>query len=379
MIKKEIVALILAGGQGSRLKKLTTKLAKPAVPFGGKYRIIDFALSNCSNSGIDTIGVLTQYHPLALNAHIGIGKPWDLDRTRGGVKVLPPYMSQKGGRWFKGTANAVYENMHFVDTYDPEYVIILSGDHIYKMNYMDMLKYHKEKGADATLGVIQVPWEDTNRFGILNTTDNLKIYEFDEKPEDAKSNLASMGIYIFNWKQLKQHLIEEEENPDYTHDFGHDIIPKMLANGDDLYAYKFDGYWRDVGTLKSLWEGNMEMLKEDSELNIYDPNWRIYSRNANLPPQYLTDNARVISSMVNEGCYIDGLVRNSVLFPNVKVSKNCKVIDSVLMPNVVIEEGAEVYKSIIASNITIKKGEKVGAQDSEEVNLVASEDLGLFE
>jgi len=379
MIRKEIVALILAGGQGSRLKGLTTNLAKPAVPFGGKYRIIDFPISNCSNSGIDTVGILTQYQPLVLNAHIGIGKPWDLDRTQGGVKVLPPYMSQEGGRWFKGTSNAIYENIHFVDTYDPEYVLILSGDHIYKMDYMKMLDYHKEKNAEVTLGVIEVPWEDTSRFGILNTTDDLKIYEFDEKPENAKNNLASMGIYIFNWKKLKAYLIADQENPDTNYDFGKDILPKMLVNGNDMYAYPFKGYWRDVGTIKSLWEGNMEMLDEDSELNIHDESWKIYSRNANLPPHVLTNNAKVKTSMINEGCYIDGEIEKSVLFPNVKVGKNSKVIQSVLMPNVVIEDGAIVYKSIIATNSVIKKDSVIGDASLDEITLVTNEDHGLLE
>ncbi len=379
MIKKEMVALILAGGQGSRLKGLTKNLAKPAVPFGGKYRIIDFPLSNCSNSGIDTVGILTQYQPLALNAHIGIGKPWDLDRTRGGVKILPPYMSEEGGRWFKGTSNAIFENIHFVDTYDPDYVLILSGDHIYKMDYMKMLKYHKEKKSEVTLGVIEVPWEDTYRFGILNTTDDLKIYEFDEKPKNAKNNLASMGIYIFNWKKLKEYLIKDQENPDTNYDFGKDILPKMLNDGNDMYAYEFDGYWRDVGTLESLWEGNMEMLSKDAPLNIHDRTWKIYSRNANLPPQIITNNANVKSSMINEGCYIDGEVNKSVIFPNVKVGKNAKIIQSVIMPNVVVEDNAVIYKSIIGTNSIIKDGSVVGDKELKEITLISNEDNGLFE
>lgn len=379
MIKKEIVALILAGGQGSRLKGLTKNLAKPAVPFGGKYRIIDFPLSNCSNSGIDTVGILTQYQPLALNSHIGIGKPWDLDRTRGGVKILPPYMSQEGGRWFRGTSNAIYENIHFVDTYNPDYVLILSGDHIYKMDYMKMLDYHKEKKSEVTLGVIEVPWEDTSRFGILNTEDNLKIYEFDEKPENAKNNLASMGIYIFNWPKLKAYLIADQKDPDTNFDFGKDILPKMLNDGTQMYAYPFTGYWRDVGTIQSLWEGNMEMLDENSELNIHDESWRIYSRNANLPPQILTENAKVTSSMINEGCYVDGEVEQSVLFPNVKVGKNVKIIQSVIMPNVKIEENAVIYKSIIATNSVVEKDEVVGDKNLKEITLVTNEDHGLLE
>lgn len=376
MIRKEMIALILAGGQGSRLKGLTQKMAKPGVPYGGKYRIIDFPLSNCSNSGIDTIGVLTQYHPLALNAHIGIGKPWDLDRTRGGIKILPPYMSQEGGRWFKGTANAVFENIHFIDTYDPKYVLILSGDHIYKMDYMKMLRYHKEKNADVTISVIKVPLKEASRFGILNTEDDYKIYEFDEKPETPKNDLASMGIYIFTWKKLKKYL---QDDPEKSTDFGHDILPKMLADGNNMYAYQFDGYWKDVGTIESFWEGNMELLQENSPMNLFESDWRIYSRNANLPPQIIKETAHIESSMVNEGCYIEGNIIHSMIFPNVKVGKNSKVVDSVIMPNVTIGENVEIYRAIISNDVVIKDGEKIGEKSSNEITLIAKESTGLLE
>lgn len=376
MIKKEMIAMILAGGKGSRLKRLTTKMAKPAVPYGGKYRIIDFALSNCSNSGIDTIGVLTQYHPLALNAHIGIGKPWDLDRTRGGIKVLPPYVSDKGGQWFEGTAHAIYENIHFIEMYNPEYVLVLSGDHIYKMDYRKMLKFHKEKDADVTVSSMQVPLKDATRFGILNTKKDLEIYEFDEKPEEPKNDLASMGIYIFNWKKLKKYL---EQDPDNTTDFGHDILPKMLADGNKMYAYEFEGYWRDVGTIESFWEGNMEFLKDNSPINIFDDDWRIYSKNANLPPQIVSENAIIKDSMVNEGCFIDGTVKNSMIFPNVKIHKDAIVENSIIMPNVVVKKGAKIYKSIISNDIVVESNKKIGNEDDNEITLVANGSLGVVE
>ncbi|MGM0380103.1 MAG: glucose-1-phosphate adenylyltransferase [Bacillota bacterium] len=376
MIKKEMIAMILAGGKGSRLKRLTTKMAKPAVPYGGKYRIIDFALSNCSNSGIDTIGVLTQYHPLALNAHIGIGKPWDLDRTRGGIKVLPPYVSDKGGQWFEGTAHAIYENIHFIEMYNPEYVLVLSGDHIYKMDYRKMLKFHKEKDADVTVSSMKVPLKEASRFGILNTEKDLEIYEFDEKPDEPKNDLASMGIYIFNWQNLKKYL---EQDPNDCTDFGHDILPKMLADGNKMYAYEFEGYWRDVGTIESFWEGNMELLQENSPINIFDDDWRIYSRNANLPPQIVSENAIIKHSMVNEGCYIDGTVKNSMIFPNVDIHKDAVVKDSIIMPNVVIKKGAKIYKSIISNDIVVESGEIIGDEDNKEITLIAKDSLGVVE
>ena len=363
--KKEMVAMILAGGQGSRLKELTTRNAKPAVPFGGKYRIIDFALSNCSNSGIDTVGILTQYQPLVLNTHIGIGSPWDLDRRDGGVKILPPYMGIDGGRWYRGTANAIYENIHFIDAYDPEYILLLSGDHIYKMDYSKMLEFHKEVDSQLSIAVIEVPWDECHRFGILNTDDENKIVEFDEKPENPKSNLASMGIYIFNWKLLRQALIEDEADESSSNDFGKNIIPKLIDSGRNVFAYQFEGYWKDVGTVQSLWDANMDLLKMDNDLDLYDKSWRIYSVNPMSPPHFLGSNAIVESSLVNEGCKIEGKIYNSVISPDVHIGKHAIVRDSVILPNTVIEEYAEVNRAIVMSNTIVKSGTKVGNKDGE--------------
>lgn len=360
MGKKDIVALILAGGQGSRLGVLTKKVAKPAVPFGGKYRIIDFALSNCSNSGIYTVGVLTQYQPLELNSHIGIGSPWDLDRRDGGVTMLPPYQEEKGGNWYKGTANAIYQNIPFVDNYDPEYVLILSGDHIYKMDYEKMLKFHKEKGADATIAVIDVPLKEASRFGIMNTNEDLSIYEFEEKPKEPKSTNASMGIYIFNWKVLKKFLKEDDADKTSSNDFGKNIIPNMLNDGRKLVAYPFKGYWKDVGTIDSLWEANMDLLKDDNELNLYDDEWRVYSVSPGRPAQYIGAGASVKSSLVVEGCVIHGEVENSVLFPGVVVGKNSVIKDSVVMPNTKIGENVIIDKAIVGSDGVIRKECKIG-------------------
>lgn len=360
MGKKEIIAMILAGGQGSRLGDLTKKIAKPAVPFGGKYRIIDFPLSNCSNSGIYTVGVLTQYQPLELNTHIGIGSPWDLDRRDAGVSMLPPYHDIKGGNWYKGTANAIYQNIAYVDNYDPEYVLILSGDHIYKMDYDKMLDFHKEKEADATIAVIDVPLKEASRFGIMNTNDDLSIYEFEEKPAEPKSTNASMGIYIFNWKTLKKFLKEDELDKTSDNDFGKNIIPKMLDDGKRLVAYPFKGYWKDVGTIESLWEANMDLLKDDNELNLYDDDWRIYSANPVRPAQYIGQNAGVKSSLVVEGCVIHGQVENSVLFPGVVVGKNTIIKDSVIMPNTKIGENVVINKAIVGSDAAIRKDSKIG-------------------
>lgn len=370
--KQEFVAMILAGGQGSRLKELTSKNAKPAVPFGGKYRIIDFALSNCSNSGITTVGVLTQYEPLILNTHIGIGSPWDLDRMNGGIRVLPPFVGAEGGRWYKGTANAIYENIHFIDEHDPDYVLILSGDHIYKMDYSEMLEHHKAKEAELTIAVIPVPWEETSRFGILNTHEDLRIYEFEEKPAKAKSNLASMGIYIFNWKKLKQLLIEDENDPNSENDFGKNIIPTMIDTC-PVYAYEFNDYWKDVGTIQSLWEANMDLLNDDSGLNLFDKKWRIYSVNPIFPPHYITQNAVVEESLINEGCYIDGNVSHSVLSPGVMVKAGAKVVDSVILPGAVIEEGAAVYRCIVMSGETVPAGTIAGSPDSKDILLYFNE------
>ncbi len=356
MGKKEIVAMILAGGQGSRLGVLTKNIAKPAVPFGGKYRIIDFPLSNCSNSGIYTVGVLTQYKPLDLNNHIGIGDPWDLDRRDGGVSILPPYQEEKGGDWYKGTANAIYQNIEFVDRYDPEYILILSGDHIYKMDYYKMLDFHKENNADATIAVIDVPIEETSRFGIMNTREDNSIYEFEEKPSIPKSTNASMGIYIFNWSVLKRYLREDEMDLKSDNDFGKNIIPSMLNSGKKLMAYPFNGYWKDVGTIQSLWEANMDLLKLDNKLNLYDREWKIYSQNEVRPAHYIGENAKIINSLIVEGCIINGKVENSVLSQGVYVGKNTVIIDSVIMPNVQIGDNVRIEKSIIGNNAIINHG-----------------------
>lgn len=363
MIKKEMLAMILAGGQGTRLKILTKNNAKPAVPFGGKYRIIDFTLSNCSNSGIDTIGVLTQYEPHILNSHIGIGSPWDLDRNRGGVSILPPHMRNDGGNWYMGTADAIYQNIMFIDKYDPEYLLVLSGDHIYKMDYSKMLKFHKEKNSDATIAVIDVPLEEASRFGIMNTEDDNKIYEFEEKPENPKSNKASMGIYIFNWKILKEFLIEDSELEDSDHDFGKNIIPNLLSSGYNLYAYSFNGYWKDVGTIESLWQANMDLLNPENKLDIYNRDWTIYSVSPTKPPQYTGPNAIIQNSLVVEGCAVFGKVQNSVLFPEVEIGKNSIIEDSVVMSNVKIGENAIIRKCIIGSHTIIEKNSVIGNSD----------------
>lgn len=370
MSKKEIVAMILAGGQGSRLGVLTKKVAKPAVPFGGRYRIIDFTLSNCANSGINTVGVLTQYQPLELNSHIGIGSPWDLDRREGGVFILPPYEEERGGNWYKGTANAIYQNIPFVDNYDPEYVIILSGDHIYKMNYSEMLDYHKEKKAEATIAVIEVPLKEASRFGIMNTKEDLSIYEFDEKPKQPKSNKASMGIYIFNWKVLKKFLREDENDKYSSNDFGKNIIPKMLSEGKRMYAYPFKGYWKDVGTIESLWEANMDLIREDNELNIHDNNWKIYSVNPVRPAQYIGPNAEVKGSLVVDGCSVFGELKNSVIFSGVCIGKNSKIENSVIMPNTKIGDNVIINNAIIGSNVIIRKECAIG--DGSKVTVVGA-------
>lgn len=367
MPKKEMIAMLLAGGQGTRLGILTKDIAKPAVPFGGKYRIIDFTLSNCSNSGIDTVGVLTQYQPLELNAHIGIGSPWDLDRANGGVSILPPHMKSSGGNWYKGTANAIYQNIKFIDTYEPEYVIVLSGDHIYKMNYSKMLEYHKEKKADVTIAVIEVPLDEASRFGIMNTKDDDVVYEFDEKPEHPKNNKASMGVYIFNWKELKKHLKEDELDKYSQNDFGKNVIPKMLKAGLKMYAYNFDGYWKDVGTIESLWEANMDLIN-DSELNIHDTKWKIYSVNPTRPPQYIGENANVKGSLLVEGCQVFGQVNNSVLFSDVYVGKNTTITDSVIMANTRIGDNVTIEKCIIGSKVIVRKNNKIG--NKEKITLI---------
>lgn len=372
MKEGKMIAMLLAGGQGSRLKLLTKENAKPAVPFGGKYRIIDFPLSNCSNSGIFDVGILTQYKPYQLNSHIGIGSAWDLDRRSGGVRILPPYMSEQGGRWYKGTANAIYENISFIDELDPQYVLILSGDHIYKMDYYTMLDFHKKKGADITISVIEVPWEETHRFGILNTDENDFIVEFDEKPKHAKSNLASMGIYIFDWKSLRSYLISDEKNPDSSNDFGKNIIPNMKRDGKKTFAYRFKGYWKDVGTVQSYWESNMDLLLESNELDLYDASWKIYSKNRHLPPQYISCDASVTNSLVNEGCFIEGHLENCVLFNEIFVRKNAKIFNSVILSGATIEDGCEIHNAVIMEDVVVKAGTVIGEPNSTTVYLVSN-------
>lgn len=363
MKKDKVVAMLLAGGQGTRLKLLTRNMAKPALPFGGKYRVIDFALSNATNSGIRDIGILTQYKPLELNAHIGIGAAWDFDRNIGGLRILPPFMSDDGGRWYTGTANAIFENIDFIDELNPEHVLILSGDHIYKMKYNELLKAHKEKDADVTIAVMKVPWEETYRFGIINVDEDNKIVEFDEKPENAKSNLASLGIYMFKWNTLRKYLIEDYENKDSSHDFGNDILPLMLENGKQMYAWAFDGYWKDVGTVDSYWESNMDLLDKNNTLGLHDRSWRIYTRNMNLPPQYIAKDAVVKNSLVNEGCFIAGTVINSILSSGVIVEKGAKVTNSVMLPNSIVKSGAEVNKAVVLENVVINQDKKIGLEE----------------
>ncbi|WP_077214336.1 glucose-1-phosphate adenylyltransferase [Bacillus dakarensis] len=374
MGKKKCVAMLLAGGKGSRLSSLTKSLAKPAIPFGGKYRIIDFTLSNCTNSGIDTVGVLTQYQPLVLNSYIGIGSAWDLDRKDGGVTVLPPYSESSEVKWYTGTASAIYQNMTYLMQFDPEYVLILSGDHIYKMDYSHMLDYHIEKGADATISVIEVPWDEANRFGIMNTTKEMKVVEFEEKPQFPQSNLASMGIYIFNWSLLKEYLEMDARNPESSHDFGKDIIPLLLDENKKLFAYPFAGYWKDVGTVKSLWEANMDLLDEKNQLNLFDYSWRIYSVNPNHPPQLITSEAEVVDSLINEGCTVEGYVNKSVLFQGVAVEKGASVRETVVMPNAVISKDAYIERAIVPSNLVIPEGVVIRPDiGSDEIILVTEE------
>jgi len=363
--KQEIVAMLLAGGQGTRLQVLTKDMAKPAVPFGGKYRIIDFPLSNCANSGISTVGVLTQFMPLELNSYMGNGNPWDLDRVDGGLTILPPYTAGKTGEWYKGTANAIYQNIKYIEQYDPEYVLILSGDHIYKMNYNKMLEFHKEKKADLTVAHINVPLEEASRFGILNTDDNLRIVEFLEKPEHPVSTKASMGIYIFNWKVLKEYLIRDEENPESEKDFGKNIIPMLLEEDRRIYAYPFAGYWKDVGTIESLWEANMDLIKRKEDFNISDKTWKIYYRHEGRLPQYIGESAEVTESMISDGTIVLGKVHESIVSSGVSIAQNSRVLGSIIMQNAVIEEGATVVNSIIAEGTVVKSGVTVGHEEIE--------------
>ncbi len=372
--KTECLAMLLAGGQGSRLGVLTKKIAKPAVPYGGKYRIIDFPLSNCANSGIDTVGVLTQYQPLVLNDYIGNGSAWDLDRNFGGVHVLSPYQQIKGTEWYKGTANAIYQNINFIDRYDPEYVAVLSGDHIYKMDYSKMLAFHKENDAACTIAMLEVPWEEASRFGLMFVNDDGAITAFEEKPKHPQSNKASMGVYIFTWKKLRQYLIDDENNPDSSNDFGKDVIPAMHEAGERLFAYKFDGYWKDVGTIDSLWEANLDLLNPKVDLDLSDDSWKIYSRNTAAPPHYVGLNAHVENSMIAEGCDIEGDIDYSVIFSNVEVAEGAKVHYSIVMPGAKIKKGAVVQYSIVAENTVVDENAVIGKSPEDMENL---EDWGV--
>lgn len=360
-VKKECVAMLLAGGQGTRLGALTRKVAKPAVPFGGKYRIIDFTLSNTINSDIDTIGVLTQYQPFDLNQYIGNGQPWDLDRLEGGAFVLPPYQKAKSGEWYKGTANAIYQNIDFVDRYNADYVLILSGDHIYKMDYNKMLQYHIAKGADCTIAVQNVPIEEASRFGIMNTDADDKIFEFEEKPKKPKSTKASMGIYIFTWAKLKKYLIEDEMDKNSHNDFGKNIIPNMLNAGEQMYTYDFKGYWKDVGTISSLWEANMDILDNQSGINLSDSDWKIYARNTAEPPHFVGTGAKISNSVVSEGCVVQGQVINSIISRGATIEKGAVIKDSIVMPSAVVKAGATVNHSIIGWDAIIENDAKVGS------------------
>ena len=359
-IKKKCVAMLLAGGQGSRLYALTQKVAKPAIPYGGKNRLIDFPLSNCINSGIDTVGVLTQYQPMVLNEYIGNGQPWDLDKMHGGVHVLPPYQTAAGASWYEGTANAIYQNMAFIERYDPEYVIVLGGDHIYKMDYSKMLDYHIANNADSTIAVIDVPRSEASRFGIMTCDEEGRIVDFTEKPKEPKSTLASMGIYVFSWEKLRKYLIENENANTGSKDFGKDIIPAMLANDERLFAYEFEGYWKDVGTLDSLWEANMDLLSPSVPLNLYDPNWKVYSRHNNMPPQYIGKNAHVENSMITEGSVVDGTVDFSIISSGVTIEEGASVKYSIVMPGTTIKKNAVVEYAIIGENCVVESDAMIG-------------------
>lgn len=380
-MKKRIVVMLLAGGQGSRLGVLTSNMAKPAVPFGGKYRIIDFPLSNCVNSGFDTVGVLTQYRPLALNSYLGTGQHWDLDRNYGGVFVLPPYVTEgENGHWYSGTANAIWQNREFVDQYDPDYVLILSGDHIYKMDYAKMLDFHRKKQAAATIAVLQVPWAEAHRFGIMNANADGVIESFEEKPKEPKSNLASMGIYIFDWKKLRAYMEVDDADPASSNDFGKNIIPAMLNNGEVMVAYPFEGYWRDVGTIQSLWEANMDLLGQKPVLDLDDDNWRIYTRNAVMPPHYVSLTAQVTNSLVSEGAVVEGTVTNSVIFSGAHVQKGAVVKDSIIFPNAVVGKNATVEKAIVGENSLVGDFCVLGGQirPGEQVNNKLTGDITLI-
>lgn len=382
MVSKDCVAMILAGGQGSRLGALTKNVAKPAVPFGGKYRIIDFPLSNCVHSGINTVGVLTQYQPLELNRYIGNGNPWDLDRSHGGVYVLPPYQSAKAGEWYKGTANAIYQNLSFLESFKPENVLILSGDHIYKMHYGEMLKAHKELGAAVTIAVMPVPWEEASRFGIMNVDEEGTITDFEEKPAEPKSNLASMGIYIFTYEVLKKYLEADERDPSSANDFGKNIIPTMLENGEKMVSFRFEGYWKDVGTIHSLWEANMDLVDQPPKFDLNDRSWSIYSRNMALAPHYVGQNAKITNSTVTEGCFIDGEIKHSVIFGGVELGEGSVVSDSVIMPGAKIGKNVVIEKAVIGADAVIGDGAKVGVNSSDDnkyASKLCTNDLVLIE
>lgn len=382
MVSKDCVAMILAGGQGSRLGALTKNVAKPAVPFGGKYRIIDFPLSNCVHSGINTVGVLTQYQPLELNRYIGNGNPWDLDRSHGGVYVLPPYQSVKAGEWYKGTANAIYQNLSFLESFKPENVLILSGDHIYKMHYGEMLKAHKESGAAVTIAVMPVPWEEASRFGIMNVDEEGTITDFEEKPAEPKSNLASMGIYIFTYEVLKKYLEADERDPSSANDFGKNIIPTMLENGEKMVSFRFEGYWKDVGTIHSLWEANMDLVDQPPKFDLNDRSWSIYSRNMALAPHYVGQNAKITNSTVTEGCFIDGEIKHSVIFGGVELGEGSVVSDSVIMPGAKIGKNVVIEKAVIGADAVIGDGAKVGVNSSDDnkyASKLCTNDLVLIE
>ena len=382
MVSKDCVAMILAGGQGSRLGALTKNVAKPAVPFGGKYRIIDFPLSNSVHSGINTVGVLTQYQPLELNRYIGNGNPWDLDRSHGGVYVLPPYQSAKAGEWYKGTANAIYQNLSFLESFKPENVLILSGDHIYKMHYGEMLKAHKESGAAVTIAVMPVPWEEASRFGIMNVDEEGTITDFEEKPAEPKSNLASMGIYIFTYEVLKKYLEADERDPSSANDFGKNIIPAMLENGEKMVSFRFEGYWKDVGTIHSLWEANMDLVDQPPKFDLNDRSWSIYSRNMALAPHYVGQNAKITNSTVTEGCFIDGEIKHSVIFGGVELGEGSVVSDSVIMPGAKIGKNVVIEKAVIGADAVIGDGAKVGVNSSDDnkyASKLCTNDLVLIE
>ena len=382
MVSKDCVAMILAGGQGSRLGALTKNVAKPAVPFGGKYRIIDFPLSNCVHSGINTVGVLTQYQPLELNRYIGNGNPWDLDRSHGGVYVLPPYQSAKAGEWYKGTANAIYQNLSFLESFKPENVLILSGDHIYKMHYGEMLKAHKESGAAVTIAVMPVPWEEASRFGIMNVDEEGTITDFEEKPAEPKRNLASKGLSIFTYEVLKKYLEADERDPSSANDFGKNIIPTMLENGEKMVSFRFEGYWKDVGTIHSLWEANMDLVDQPPKFDLNDRSWSIYSRNMALAPHYVGQNAKITNSTVTEGCFIDGEIKHSVIFGGVELGEGSVVSDSVIMPGAKIGKNVVIEKAVIGADAVIGDGAKVGVNSSDDnkyASKLCTNDLVLIE